>query len=123
MRVLEPTGPSYRPLMLTGVFKERTRSRRSLTLSPEDVLATLLRSPRLPSHRFVQHCEIGPFIVSHLCVERALAVELSRDGAVAPSKKHFLESLGYGILTFSHRDVLARPKWVLARVQAALAYR
>jgi len=106
--------------MLTGVFKERTRSRRSLVPPPEDALATLLRSPLLASHRFVQHCEIGPFIVAHLCVERALAVELSRDGIVVQTKKHFLESLGYEILTFSYRDVLVRPQWVLARVQSAL---
>jgi len=36
------------------------------------------------------------------------------------TKKHFLESLGYEILTFSHRDVLARPQWVLARVRSVL---
>jgi len=105
--------------MLTGVFKERTRLRHSPAPSPEDALATLLRSPLL-SHRFVQQCEIGPFIVAHLCVERALAVELSRDGIVVQTKKHFLESLGYEILTFSHRDVLARPQWVLARVRSVL---
>lgn len=106
--------------MLTGVFKDRTRPRRGLAPSPEDVLATLLRSRSLLSHRFAQQCEIGPFIVAHLCVECALAVELSRDGIVVQTKKHFLESLGYKILTFSHGDVLARPERVLARVRAAL---
>lgn len=106
--------------MLTGVFKERTRSRRSLAQSPEDALATLLRSPSLLPHRFIQQCEIGPFIVAHLCVERALAIELSRDGLVAHAKKRFLESLGYQILTISHRDMLARPQRVLARVRAGL---
>jgi len=62
----------------------------------------------------------APFIVAHLCVERALAVELSRGSIVAQTKKHFLESLGYEILTFSHRDVLAWPERVPARVRAAL---
>ncbi len=105
--------------MLTGVFKERTRSRRSS--APEDILTALLRSPALlpHPHRFVQ-CEIGPFIVAQMCVERALAVELSRDGRVAQAKKHFLRSLGYEILAFSHRDVLSRPERVLARVRATL---
>ena len=106
--------------MLTGVFKERTRARRGLAQSPQDALATLLRSPLLLPHRFVRQCEIGPFIVAHLCVERALAIELSRDGRVTQAKKRFLESLGYEILTVSYRDVLARPQRVLARVRVGL---
>lgn len=106
--------------MLTGVFKDRTQARRGAAQSPEDLLAALLRAKSLRPHCFVRHCEIGPFVVTHACLKFAVLIELSRGGGIAAAKQQFLESLGYEILTFSHRDVMARPDAVLARIRDAL---
>jgi len=106
--------------MLTGVFKDRTRSPASATQSPDDALALLLRSKSLRPHRFLRRCEIGPFVVAHVCSERALVIDLSRDRHGSEPRRAFLDSLGYRILQVSPRDVLARPEAVIARIRDAL---
>lgn len=106
--------------MLTGVFRNRVRARTEATQSPDDVLALLLRSKKLRPHRFVRHCEIGPFVVAHVCAQRALVIDLSRDPRATESRNSFLESLGYRILRVSRREVMTRPESVIARVCSAL---
>lgn len=106
--------------MLTGVFRDRTRSRTSATQSPDDVLAILLRAKSLRPHRFVRHCEIGPFVVPHVCPQRALVIDLSRDRRAVEPRNAFLESLGYRVLKISSHDVLTRPEAVIGQVRNAL---
>ena len=106
--------------MLTGLFKDRTRSRSSVIQTPDDVLAILLRSKSLRPHRFIRRREIGPFVVAHVCAERALIIDLSRSRPTCESRHVFLQSLGYRILRISPRDVLTRPDSVIAQVREAL---
>jgi very-short-patch-repair endonuclease len=91
------------------------------------VLAQLLRSNSLKPHRFQRNSAIGPFVVEHVCRERALVVEL-RNAARAPraeetreaNRRALLLELGFRLLLVSRSELLGRPQQVLAQVRAAL---
>jgi very-short-patch-repair endonuclease len=109
--------------MFTGVLRYRSRSDRgyvAATNSADEVLAHLLQARSLRPHRFVRDCEIGPFIVDHVCVEQALVIDLSRNRAEAEARTRFLESLGYRVLSVSRRDLFHRPDTVLATIRRLL---
>ena len=108
--------------MLTGVFRDRTRQRTAHTAA--DVLWQLLQARSLKPHRFHRNSEIGPFLVEYVCLERALIVEL-RDslgpkGSREQNRRALLQELGFGLLSISQRELLARPDHALARIRAAL---
>lgn len=109
--------------MLTGVFKDRTRSRIAPN-SARETLARLLQSQALHPHRFVRHAAIGPFVVEHVCRERALIVELHRSETLAAerlrARLQFLGTLGFRVLLLKSSDVLKRPQEVLSQIRAAL---
>ncbi len=86
----------------------------------DDVLTHLLRARSLRPHRFVRGCEIGPFIVDHVCPERALVIDLSRSRTEAQARSKFLESLGYRVLNVARRDLFHRPDIVLGRIRQML---
>jgi hypothetical protein len=62
--------------MITAFFSRPRRARSGLHCASEDRLRRLLQSPALYPHRFSAQCEIGPFVVAHVCRERSLVVEL-----------------------------------------------
>lgn len=107
--------------MLTGVLRHRPRTellvRERASYSAADALAQLLNSRSLRQHRFVSDCEIGPFIVDHLCPEQALVIDLTRPPREAEARTRFLESLGYRIVIVSRRDLFNRPEAVLLRLR------
>jgi very-short-patch-repair endonuclease len=109
--------------MLTGVLRYRSRTDRGYVVagsSADEVLANLLRARSLRPHRFIRDCEIGPFIVDHVCVEQAVVVDLSRTRAEADARCRFLESLGYRVLCVAKRDLFQRPDTVLAHIRQLL---
>ncbi len=114
--------------MLTGVLRNRPRTEllvrdRAAQSSPhscDDALVQLLRSRSLRQHRFVSDCEIGPFIVDHLCPEQALIIDLTRPPGETEARARFLESLGYRIVVVSRRDLFHRPEAVLLRLRRLL---
>ena len=109
--------------MFTGVLRYRSRSDRGYvasTSSADEVLTHLLRARSLRPHRFIRECEIGPFVVDHVCVEQALVIDLSRTRAEADARIRFLESLGYRVLSISRRDLFQRPDTVLAQIRRVL---
>ena len=110
------------------IFRDRTRQR--AVHSAADVLAQLLRSNSLKPHRFHRNSAIGPFVVAHVCRERALVIEL-RDAPRAPrtprteesreaNRRALLRELGFRLLRVSRSELLGRPEQVLAQVRAAL---
>ncbi|HEY5806604.1 MAG TPA: DUF559 domain-containing protein [Povalibacter sp.] len=109
--------------MFTGVLRYRTRDHRGIggnPQNPDEVLGRLLCAKSLQPHRFVRDCEIGPFIVDHVCPEQALVIDLSRTRTEADARRRFLESLGYRVLNVSRRDLFHCPEDVLARVRRLL---
>ncbi|HMN44554.1 MAG TPA: DUF559 domain-containing protein [Povalibacter sp.] len=110
--------------MLTGVLRSRPRTellvRERASHSTDDALSQLLRSRSLRHCRFVSDCEIGPFIVDHLCPEQALVIDLTRPPGETEARARFLESLGYRVVTVSRRDLFHRPEAVLLRLRRLL---
>ncbi|HEY4368498.1 MAG TPA: DUF559 domain-containing protein [Steroidobacteraceae bacterium] len=108
--------------MLTGLFRDRTRQRTGHRAA--DVLGQLLQSKSLKPHRFIRNGEIGPFLVGHVCRERALVVELASRGS-APgipeqNRRALLLEPGYSLLVVDRRELSTQPERVLARIRAAL---
>jgi very-short-patch-repair endonuclease len=112
--------------MFTGVFKDRTRTQADPAQPAEQLLAALLRSRLLHRHRFARHCEIGPFVVDHVCRELSLIVELlppidqPRDKYQFEARSAFLAGMGYRVIHVSPRELKAQPHKVLARIRAAM---
>lgn len=108
--------------MFTGVLRYRSREGRGYVpgQSADEALANLLRARSLRGHRFVRECEIGPFIVDHVCPERALVIDLSRSRTESEARARFLEALGYRVLTVTRHDLFHRPDRVLARIRRLL---
>lgn len=109
--------------MFTGVLRYRSRDHRTIGANPQnpdEVLARLLGARSLHPHRFVRDCEIGPFVVDHVCREQALVIDLSRTHREAETRRKFLESLGYRVLNVSRRDLYQSPDGVLGRVRRLL---
>jgi very-short-patch-repair endonuclease len=89
----------------------------------EDRLRRLLRSNALHPHRFSTQCEIGPFVVAHVCAERSLIVELQVHAEQRQRQQQratFLAGLGYAVLQISPLELERHPRRVLGRVRAAL---
>jgi very-short-patch-repair endonuclease len=89
----------------------------------EDRLRRLLESSCLHPHRFSARCEIGPFVVAHVCPERSLIVELLAQGGQRERQQQraaFLAGLGYTVLQVCPRELGRHPRRVLRRVRAAL---
>jgi very-short-patch-repair endonuclease len=89
----------------------------------EDRLRRLLESRCLHPHRFNARCEIGPFVVAHVCPERSLVVELQAHAAQRQRQQQraaFLAELGYTVLQVCPRELGRHPRRVLRRVRAAL---
>ena len=88
------------------------------------MLAQLLRSNSLKPHRFQRNSAIGPFVVEHVCRERALVVELRdaprAEGSREANRRALLRELGFRLLRVSRSELLGRPEQVLAQVRAAL---
>ncbi|HKS55657.1 MAG TPA: DUF559 domain-containing protein [Steroidobacteraceae bacterium] len=89
----------------------------------EDRLRRLLESSCLHPHRFSTRCEIGPFVVAHVCPERSLIVELLEQSVQRERQQQratFLAGLGYTVLHVCPRELGRHPRRVLRRVRAAL---
>lgn len=89
----------------------------------EDRLRRLLESSCLRPHRFSARCEIGPFVVAHVCPERSLVVELLAPAGQRERQQQraaFLAELGYTVLQVCPRELGRHPRRVLRRVRAAL---
>jgi very-short-patch-repair endonuclease len=89
----------------------------------EHRLRRLLESRCLHPHRFSTRCEIGPFVVAHVCPERSLIVELLAQSGQRERQQQraaFLAGLGYTVLQVCPRELGRHPRRVLRRVRAAL---
>ena len=117
--------------MFTGVFKDRSAKERAAREASrnlavaEQALAELLASRELRAHTLSRHCELGPFLIDYLFVERSLIVELVPDVPSSPTSRQearakFLNDLGYVVWTISPRELLRHPERVLARLRLAL---
>jgi very-short-patch-repair endonuclease len=110
--------------MLTGVLRHRPRTellvRERAAHSSEEALTQLLRARSLRSYHFANQCEIGPFVVDHVCAEHALIVDLTRPATQAQARAKFLESLGYRIVTVSRRELYHRPDAILLKLRRLL---
>jgi very-short-patch-repair endonuclease len=89
----------------------------------DDRLRRLLQSPALHPHRFSADREIGPFVVAHVCAERALIVELqaqTNERDRQQQRTAFLAGLGYTVLQLCPYELQRAPRRSLRRVRAAL---
>lgn len=102
--------------MFNGAFKDR---------SADQALAELLASRELRRYTLSRNCELGPFLVDYLFIERSLIVELSPSSEPASTVRRearikFLSAMGYVVWSISPRELLRQPERVLARLRAAL---
>ncbi|MGH8238362.1 MAG: DUF559 domain-containing protein [Steroidobacteraceae bacterium] len=89
----------------------------------DDRLRRLLQSRSLHPYRFSARCEIGPFVVAHVCPERSLVVELLAQADERQRQQQraaFLTGLGYTVLRICPHELQRRPRRALRRVRAAL---
>jgi very-short-patch-repair endonuclease len=108
--------------MFTAFFTGPRRARPGSRCA-EDRLRRLLQSRSLHPHRFHARCEIGPFVVAHVCRERSLVVELLAQAEQRErqlQRGRFLAELGYAVLRVCPRELRRQPRRVLRQVQAAL---
>jgi very-short-patch-repair endonuclease len=109
--------------MFTAFFTGLRRPRTGLHHASDERLRRLLQSPSLHPYRFRAQCEIGPFVVAHVCRERSLVVELLAHGEQRERQQQragFLAELGYTVLRVCPRELRREPRRVLRRVRAAL---
>jgi very-short-patch-repair endonuclease len=109
--------------MFTAFFTGPRRARSEPHRALEDRLRRLLESRSLHPHRFQVRCEIGPFVVTHVCRERSLVVELLAQTELRERQQQrtaFLAELGYTVLQVCPRELRRQPRRVLRRVRAAL---
>jgi very-short-patch-repair endonuclease len=109
--------------MFTAFFTGPRRPRAGPHCATEDRLRRLLQSRSLHPYRFRAHCEIGPFVVAHVCRERSVIVELLAQGEQRERQQQragFLVELGYTVLRVCPRELRRDPRRVLRRVRAAL---
>lgn len=113
--------------MFTGLFKDRRErpareASRDLAVA-EQALAELLGSRELRGYKLSRSCELGPFHIDYLFIERSLIVELapaSPSIAREEARIKFLNDMGYVVWGVSPRDLLRHPQRVLARLHTAL---
>jgi very-short-patch-repair endonuclease len=89
----------------------------------DDRLRRLLQSRSLHPYRFSARCEIGPFVVAHVCAERSLIVELIAQADERERQRQraaFLAGLGYTVLRICPHELQRQPRRALRRVRAAL---
>ena len=109
--------------MFTVLFTGPRRPRPEPQSASEERLRRLLQSRPLHPHRFSARCEIGPFVVAHVCRERSLVVELLAPSARREHQQQrsaFLAGLGYTVLQVCPAELRRQPRQVLQRVRAAL---
>ena len=109
--------------MFTRFFTGQRPARTGLRRASEERLRQLLQSRSLRPHRFHACCEIGPFVVGHVCRERSLVVELLAQAELRERQQQrvrFLAELGYTVLQVCPRELRRQPRRVLRRVRAAL---
>jgi very-short-patch-repair endonuclease len=109
--------------MLTGFLRARAPARTDRPHCSEERLRRLLHAGALRPHRFSSQCEIGPFIVAHVCRERSLVVELLAQPDLQGRQQQraaFLGGLGYTVLHIRPRDLQRQPRQVLRQIAAAL---
>jgi very-short-patch-repair endonuclease len=109
--------------MFTAFFTGPRQLRPEPYCATEDRLRRLLQSRSLHPHRFSTRCEIGPFVVAHVCRERSLVVELLAQADQRERQQQragFLAELGYTVLRVCPRELRRHPRRVLRQVQAAL---
>jgi very-short-patch-repair endonuclease len=109
--------------MFTAFFTGPRRARSRPHCALEERLRDLLQSRCLHPHRFNARCEIGPFVVAHVCRERSLVVELLAQAEQRERQQQravFLAELGYTVLRVCPRELRRHPRRVLQQVQAAL---
>lgn len=116
--------------MFTGVFKDRSaRLARETSRDPavaEQALAELLASRELRGYTLSRQCELGPYLVDYLFIERSLIVELAPEVGPSPvaarhtARLRFLNDMGYVVWGVSPRELLRYPDRVLTRLRTAL---
>lgn len=109
--------------MFTAFFSGPRRARPEPHCALEERLRLLLQSHSLQPHCFSARCEIGPFVVAHVCRERSLVVELLAQAEQRERQQQraaFLAELGYTVLRVCPRELRRHPRRVLRRVRAAL---
>jgi very-short-patch-repair endonuclease len=109
--------------MFTAFFSGSRRPRREPHCITADRLRQLLQSRSLYPHRFRARCELGPFVLAHVCHERSLVVELVAQAEPRERQEQraaFLAELGYTVLRVDPRELSRHPRRVLRRVRAAL---
>jgi len=110
--------------MFTGVFKDRSTKERAA----EQALAELLAARELRGYTLSRNCELGPFLIDYLFIERSLIVELTPPAHAAGSpltarydaRIKFLNTMGYVVWGVSPQELLRHPERVLARLRTAL---
>jgi very-short-patch-repair endonuclease len=109
--------------MFTAFFTGPRRARSEPRCVTEDRLRRLLQSHSLHPHRFQASCEIGPFVVAHVCRERSLVVELLAHAGQRERQQQrarFLAELGFTVLRICPLELRRHPRRVLQQVRAAL---
>jgi very-short-patch-repair endonuclease len=109
--------------MFTAFFSGPRQPRPEPHCALEERLRQLLQSRSLHPHCFSARCEIGPFVVAHVCRERSLVVELLAQAEQRERQQQraaFLAELGYTVLRVCPRELGRHPRRVLRRVRAAL---
>ncbi len=86
------------------------------------------RNHRLAGFKIRRQVPIGPFIVDFVCNRVRLIIELDGDQHAEAerydaARTDYLERLGYSVMRFPTRDVLADIDGVLAEVRAAIENR
>jgi very-short-patch-repair endonuclease len=117
-------GRSTLSVMLTGVFRDRTRLQRLAGETAHQALTRLIHSKTLLRYRPARYCEIGPLVVEYVFRGQSLVVELEprepSGVARAQARAAFLNELGFRVLLICRRELRANPKAVLERIKAAL---
>lgn len=109
--------------MVTAFFPRPRPPRIGPHGATEDRLRRLLQSRALHPYRFRVRCEIGPFVVAHVCRERSLVVEMLAQGEQRERQQQragFLAELGYTVLQVCPHELCRHPRRVLRRVRGAL---
>lgn len=112
--------------MFTAFFAGPRTARPEPHSATENRLHRLLQSRSLHPHRFAARCEIGPFVVAHVCRERSLVVELrarAEQREAQLRRAAFLAELGYTVLQICPAELRRHPRQVLRQVRAALGSR
>jgi very-short-patch-repair endonuclease len=109
--------------MFTGFFTDRSRARAEPSPAAELRLRQLLQARALRRYRFHSNCEIGPFIVTNVCQERSLVVELRAQSGLRERQAQraaFLGELGYTVLHVCVEELHRHPGRTIRRISSAL---